>query len=215
MGLAFLITTDNLQLLSERKVLKENEYAALLDASAVVDTARREAARIGQQAEDGAEASRRKGYEEGLAQARSEYARQLVSDSMAVERQLHALRTSIAQIVVKAVGQFLAEADPAALFRSALQRVEALLRAESFITVRVAPAQEADMRETLHRLRTDAAWNMAVTITPDPELPSGACLVQTSTGVLEIGVDAQLEAFRRAVEQGGMLAPSVPSGRSQ
>ena len=33
MGLAFLITTENLQLLSERKVLKENEYAALLDAS--------------------------------------------------------------------------------------------------------------------------------------------------------------------------------------
>ncbi|SFP40339.1 type III secretion system stator protein SctL [Variovorax sp. 770b2] len=215
MGLAFLITTDNLQLLSERKVLKENEYAALLDASAVVDTARKEAARIGQQAESGAEASRRKGYEEGLAQARAEYARQLVTDSMAVERQLHALRTSMAQIVVKAVGQFLAEADPAVLFRSALLRVEALLRAESFITVRVAPAQEAHMRETLHRLRTDANWNMAVTITPDADLPSGACLVQTSTGVLEIGVDAQLEAFRRAVEQGGMLVPSGTSGRAQ
>ena len=203
MGLAFLITTDNLQLLSERKVLKENEYAALLDAAAVVDTARKEAARIGQHAEQGAEASRRKGYEEALAQAKAEYARQLVSDSLAVERQLHALRTSMAQIVVKAVGQFLGDADPAALFHSALLRVEALLRAESFITVRVAPAQEADMRETLHRLRNDAHWAMGVTITPDPELPSGACVVQTSSGVLEIGVDAQLEAFRRVVAQGG------------
>jgi type III secretion protein L len=174
MGLAFLITTDNLQLLSERKVLKENEYAALLDAAAVVDTARKEAARIGQHAEQGAEASRRKGYEEGLAQAKAEYARQLVSDSLA-----------------------------AALFHSALLRVEALLRAESLITVRVAPAQEADMRETLHRLRNDAHWAMGVTITPDPELPSGACVVQTSSGVLEIGVDAQLEAFRRVVAQGG------------
>ena len=207
MGLAFLITTDNLQLLSERKVLKENEYAALLDASDVVETARREAARISQQAEAGAEASRRQGYDEGLAQARAEYATQLVSEGMAVERQLHALRTSMAQIVVKAVGQFLAEADPVALFRSALARVEALLLAESFITVRVAPAQEADMRETLHRLRSDANWQMAITLVPDPELPAGACLVQTSTGVLEIGVDAQLEAFRRAVEQDGMLAP--------
>jgi len=212
MGLAFLITTDNLQLLSERKVLKENEYAALLDAAAVVDTARKEAARIGQQAEDGAEASRRKGYQEGLAQARAEYATQLVSEGMAVERQLHALRTSMAQIVVKAVGQFLAEADPAVLFRSALIRVEALLRAESFITVRVAPAQEANMHETLHRLRSDANWSMAMTITPDPDLPPGACVVQTSTGVLEIGVDAQLEAFRRAVEQGGMQ-PASGRGR--
>ncbi|ADU39134.1 type III secretion system stator protein SctL [Variovorax paradoxus] len=207
MGLAFLITTDNLQLLSERKVLKENEYAALLEASEVVETARAEAGRMVEQAELTAEASRREGYDEGLRQAKAEYTKQMLSDAMAVERQLHALRTSMAQIVVKAVGQFLVESDPATLFRSALMRVETLLRAESFITVRVAPAQEAKMRETLHRLRTDSKWTTNVSIIPDADLAAGACTVQTSTGVLEIGVDAQLEAFRRAVETGGVAPP--------
>ena len=47
MGLAFLISTDHLQLLSERKVFKEAEYAALLDAAAVLDAARAEEVRIG------------------------------------------------------------------------------------------------------------------------------------------------------------------------
>jgi type III secretion protein L len=50
MGLAFLITSDNLQILSERKVLKEAEYSALLEASSVIDAARTEAARMARQA---------------------------------------------------------------------------------------------------------------------------------------------------------------------
>lgn len=205
MGLAFLITTENLQLLSERKVLKENEYAALLDASAVVETARREARRIVQQAVQDAEASRRQGYEEGLQRAKAEYASQLLSDTMASERQLHALRASMAQIVVKAVGQFVADAEPAALFEAALLRVDTLIRHEPFITVRVAPAQEATLRDVLARLRADANWTMTVSLVADAAVPAGACVVQTASGVLEIGVDAQLEAFRRAVERSGVI----------
>ncbi|MGF6346459.1 type III secretion system stator protein SctL [Variovorax sp. W2I14] len=212
MGLAFLITTENLQLLSERKVLKENEYAALLDASAVVDTARREARRIVQLATKEAEASRKQGYEEGLQRAKAEYATQLVTDTMAAERQLHALRASMAQIVVKAVGQFIADAEPAALFEAALLRVDTLIRNEPFITVRVAPAQEPTLRDVLTRLHAQANWTMTVNLAVDPALPAGACVVQTASGVLEIGVDAQLEAFRRAVERSG-IADAEGSGR--
>mgnify|MGYP001072582962 CR=1 FL=1 len=205
MGLAFLITTENLQLLSERKVLKENEYAALLDASAVVDTARREARRIVQLATKDAEASRKQGYEEGLQRAKAEYATQLLADTMAAERQLHALRASMAQIVVKAVGQFIADANPAALLEAALLRVDTLIRNEPFITVRVAPAEEPTLREVLTLLRTEANWSMTVSLVADAALPAGACVVQTASGVLEIGVDAQLEAFRRAVERSGIV----------
>jgi type III secretion protein L len=212
MGLAFLITTENLQLLSERKVLKENEYAALLDASAVVETARREARRIVQQSTQDAEASRKQGYEEGLQRAKAEYATQLVTDTMAAERQLHALRASMAQIVVKALGQFIADADPAALLEAALLRVDTLIRHEPFITVRVAPAQEASLREVLARLRADANWTMTVSLVADAALSAGACVVQTASGVLEIGVDAQLEAFRRAVERSG-IADGPGGGR--
>ena len=205
MGLAFLITTENLQLLSERKVLKEHEYAALLDASAVVEAARREARHISRQAQQEAEASRRQGYEQGLQQAKAEYATQLVSEALAAERQMQALRTSMAQIVVKAVGQFVAGADPAALFEAALLRVDTLIRSEPFVTVRVAPAQEATLREVLARLRHEAQWTMSLSLAPDPTLAPGACVVQTASGVLEIGVEAQLEAFRCAVERGGLL----------
>jgi type III secretion protein L len=203
MGLAFLITTENLQLLSERKVLKEAEYAALMDAEAVVEAARTEARRIVGQGTQQAEASRRKGYEDGLRQAQAEYARRLVSDAMAAEQQLQALRRAMAQIVVKAVSQFIADRSPEELFEAALRRVDSLVRHEPHVAVRVAPAQESQMRQVLQRLRDESHWTMNVSLAADPSLSSGACVVQTASGTLEIGVDAQLEAFRQAVERGG------------
>jgi type III secretion protein L len=203
MGLAFLITTENLQLLSERKVLKEAEYAALLDAAQVVETARTEARRIVAQGTQQAEAARRKGYEEGLQRAQAEYAQRLVSEAVATEQQLHALRKSMAQIVVKAVGQFISELDPQELFESALLRVDSLIRNEPYITVRVAPEQEDSVGHVLARLRSEANWTMNISLVSDPALQPGACVVQTPSGSLEIGVDAQLEAFRKAVERSG------------
>ncbi|WP_457446100.1 type III secretion system stator protein SctL [Roseateles sp. P5_E4] len=208
MGLAFLITTDNLQLLSERKVLKEAEYAALLDASAVVEAARQEARRIEQQARQQAEDSRRQGHEQGLEAARAEYAQQLVGEALAAQRQLQALRAAMAQIVAQAVRQFLGEADPAALLETALRRVDTLVRHEPFVMLRVAPAQEEHVRTALRQLGGELPWAQALAVVADPALPAQACVLQTPSGTLQIGVDAQLDAFRAAVERSGLLQPT-------
>lgn len=205
MGLAFLISTDNLQLLSERNVFKEAEYAALLDAAAVLDAARAEAARVADQATRDAAEAVAQGRAEGLRRAQAEYAQRLAADALATQRQLQALRESMAQIVVRAVGQFMAEVDPARLLESALRRVDALLRTEPFVALRVAPAQEDALRSALHALGQDAGWALAAAISADPALADGQCVVSTASGTLEIGVDAQLEAFRQAVRaQGGV-----------
>lgn len=203
MGLAFLITAENLQLLSERKVLKEAEYAALLDAAQLLEAARREAERIVAQAARQAEERQRRGYEDGVQAGRAEVAQRMASDALASERQLHQLRSAMAGIVVKAVGQFMADADPALLYQAALLRVETLIRSESFVSVRVAPAQESALRRALTRLRSEAEWVPSVAVQPDPTLPDGACVVQTGSGTIEIGLQAQLDAFRKAVKRSG------------
>lgn len=203
MGLAFLISTDNLQLLSERKVFKEAEYAALLDAAAVLEVARGEAARVTAQAQRDAALALEQGRTEGLRQAQADYAQRLAADALATQRQLQALRSAMAQIVVRALGQFMADVDPARLLEAALRRVDGLLRAEPFVALRVAPAQEDGLRRALAALGQDAGWALDAAVTADPTLADGACVVATASGTLEIGVDAQLEAFRKAVESAG------------
>lgn len=206
MGLAFLITTDHLQMLGERKVLKEAEYAVLLDASRVVSVAQGEARRIVDQSRADATAAERKGYEKGLQQARFDYAQRLAAEAVAAERQLHALRDAMAGIVVQAIGQFLAEAEPAARLEAALRRIDTLIRHESFVTVDVAPSQEAALREALVRLHDAAPWSLRCVVRADPAIAEGMCTVRTASGSLEIGIQAQLEAFRRAVSSGAAIA---------
>jgi type III secretion protein L len=204
MGLAFLITTENLQLLSERKVLKEAEYAALLDAAAVIGAARGEAQRVAQKAAREADDLRRKGYEDGVQQARSEYAERMLGAAIDGHRQLHALREAMAQLVTKALTQFVADLDPGELFEAALRRVDTLLRSEPFVHVRVAPEQEATLRDVLDRLRDEAHWTMNIAVQVDPTLDEGACVLQTASGTLDIGLEAQLQAFRRAFDPAAM-----------
>ena len=203
MGLAFLITSEKLQLLSERKVLKESEYASLLDAAAVIESSTEEARRIVREAQAQAEESQRRGYEAGRAQARAEYAHRLLAVAEDTQAELRGLREVMAQLVVKAVAQFAAEADPARLFETALARVDHLLRREPFVNIRVAPPEEAALRGVIERLRADSAWSLGVVVQPDPQLARGSCVLQTPSGTLEIGIDAQIEALRRAVGRGG------------
>jgi type III secretion protein L len=200
-GLAFLITTEKLQLLSERKVLKEAEYAALLDASALVEAARREGERIVRQSKSQADETRQRAYQEGLAAARAEQARRVVSEAVATERQLRALRGAMAQIVVKGVAQFVDELDAGALIERALQRVDLLVREESFLSVRVSPGHEARLRDAIARLQGEGSLPANVTVQADASLPAGGCVLQSASGTLEIGVDAQIEAFRQAIER--------------
>ncbi len=202
MGLAFLITTENLQLLSERKVLKQAEYAALLDAAQVVEAARGEARRLTLKAERDSAEARQKGHQAGLEQAKVEHARSMLGAALDQHRQLQGLRESMAQLVTQAVTQFIASADPAALFEAALLRVDALVRSEPFVNVRVSPGDAHVLEEVLARLRAEAGWAMPISMQSDPALPAGACVLQTSAGTLDIGLDAQLTALRRALEVG-------------
>lgn len=201
MGLAFLITSDAFQLMSERKVLKEAEYKALMDATAVIDASRQEARRIVGQAESRSEANKKKAYLEGMAQARAEHAERLLSDAVAAENQLRTMRSSMANVVVKAVTQFLAEADPQALLETALQKVDVLVRGESFATITVPPTNESTIYAAIEKLRSQGKWSLNVTILTDPALPRGICRLKTATGVVELGLDAQIEAMKKVIER--------------
>lgn len=207
MGLAFLISTDNVQLLTDRKLLKESEYKVLADGSAVVEAARQEARRVVRQSTQEADEARRQGYLDGLAQARAEYAERLLQDARDTGRQLQALRQVMAGIVVKAVRQLLVTADAQALLEAALRQVDGLVRHESFLTVWVAPVREAILRAALDRLRSDANWsNVNVSVMTDASMSPGSCIVQTPSGSMEIGLDAQLSALKKAVERAGLVA---------
>jgi type III secretion protein L len=56
----------------------------------------------------------------------------------------------------------------------------------------------------LEKLSGEMHWLATVAINPDPSLAKGVCILQTGSGTLEIGVQAQLDAFSKAAGNGGI-----------
>ena len=203
MGLAFLITSDRLQLLSERKVLKEAEYTTLLDAAGVIDAARAEAARIRDHAHEQARQDRARAFDEGLAQGRAAQTDRLLAGAQDSQYQLRALRDAMARLVTKAVAQIVAGADAARVYEAALAKVESLWRDESFVSVRVDPAREDALRHAIAALCERHGADLTVVVQADAELGDGACVMHTASGSLDLGLQAQLDALARAMQADG------------
>ena len=199
MGLAYLITSDRLQLLCERKVLKEAEYSSLLNSARLIETARAEAARITAAATEQAAKAKREGYAAGLREARAAHADRLLAVAADDQARLVRMREAMAKLVVKAVSQILADVDPVRLHETALQRVNELLRSEAQVVVRVAPGSEAALRAAVARLQERAGWTLNVAIQPDASLPAGGCVLVTAAGTLDIGIASQLDVLARAM----------------
>lgn len=205
MGLAFLITSDNLQLLSERKVLKEREYAALLDASAVIATARDEAQRIVADAQREFERRHAAGYEEGMRRAQREQAAQTYAQALAAARTMESMKDAMAEIVVKAVRAIVGEMSTQKLYEAALARIAPLVRDEAFVTVRVAPGRSDEMRDALERAFAAQTNRQKIRIVEDAQLARDACAVETPSGRIHASLDLQIDALRQAIRRDASL----------
>jgi len=199
MGLAFLITGDQLQLLSERKVLHEHEYSTLLEADGVMRAARSAAERTRQGIDAEVQAARETARKEGLQAARTSHAQDLLAQAVGRMDDVTALRDIMARLVTQAVIGLVAEADPAKVLQSALSRVDALVRDEPYVSVRVAAPQADTLRTALQCLHERNPWTGRVIVQPDPALPEGTCVMQTASGTVDLSLDAQIAVFQQSM----------------
>lgn len=200
MGLAFLITSENLQILSERKVLKQAEYSALLDASSLLSTAQAEGARILREAQDIYETKLREGHVRGVEQGKREHAEKAYAEALNAARTLDGLRETMAEIVVKAVRAIVGQIDAKAMFETALRRIDALVRDEAFLVVRVAPVCRDAVTEAIEHVWPERKAQ-PIRIVTESGLREDQCIVETPSGMIDAGLDVQIDALRTALRQ--------------
>jgi type III secretion protein L len=203
MGLAFLITSENLQMLSERRVLKEHEYSALLDANSVVLTAKKDAERRKDE-------MLRQGYDEGFARGEREGAERAYGAALDTAHALALSRGKMADMVVRGLRELVGEFERERIFALALKRIDAFVRDEAFLVVRVAPASVEVMKQAVANRRAalddeahaaDAAVRaQAVRVVADASLGNDDCVVETPAGSIDARLSTQIDAIRSAIE---------------
>jgi type III secretion protein L len=212
MGLAFLITGENLQMLSERRVLKEHEYSALLDANSIVTTAKKEAERIVADAERRKEEMLRQGYAEGFERGEREGAARAYAAALDTAHALALSRRKMADMVVRGLRELVGEFERERIFELALKRIDAFVRDEAFLVVRVAPDSVDVMKQAIANRRqameneshahADAAAlrAQAIRVVADASLGNDDCVVETPAGSIDARLSTQIDAIRTAME---------------
>ena len=180
----------NALLASDRAVIKRTERRDFTDAAALLAAA----AAIRDQALADADAARRDGHAEGLAEARASIgdhlAEQVAAFAAAIEAHEQARRSDIAEAAYAAVRAIVGELDDEALVPRMVERTLARLPADGPVTVFVPADLAARVSERLGE-------RSHVVIAEDPGLGSGDCIVRTSAGQVIASLSVQLDSLAK------------------
>lgn len=181
---------DGALLASDRAVIKASEMAAFQEAVTLLQAA----AAIRDRATAASEDSRRAGYAEGLAEARSgiaeHLAEQIADFAAALDQHEQLRRSDIAEAALAAVRAIVGELADEALVPRMVERTLARLPEGGPVKVMVAPALEAAVAARL-------GARTYVSLVPDAGLGPADCVIRTSAGQVIASLSVQLDTLAK------------------
>ncbi|WP_353980367.1 HrpE/YscL family type III secretion apparatus protein [Salinicola endophyticus] len=178
-------------------ILRAAEAQAWRDGFAFLERAREQA-----DAQASATAAAREaGYAEGFAAGRGDGERQaaaLLDTTQAdVARYLDELEPALAQLCLDLVQRILDEYDDAERIASSVRRALGEWHQSHRLRIRVAPSLE---RQVSERLAARPPAGVDYQVEADPQLGPTQCLLVSPVAVMDIGVEAQLDALASALQ---------------
>ncbi|NJN46847.1 MAG: HrpE/YscL family type III secretion apparatus protein [Candidatus Competibacteraceae bacterium] len=179
------------------RVLKAESYGEFEQASTVLEQAQREATKLRADAESAYTEAKERGYQEGFAQGQAKAAEHIWQLGTATADYLGALERQLASIVMEGIRRIMGEFDQETKALAAISNGLQLLRRDQRVTLRVAPTAEAMLKKRLTELPIDPDL---IDIVTDNRLEPEACILESEIGIVDVGIDTQLEALQRFLE---------------
>lgn len=197
-----LVNKQNLQLVSDRRLVKAADMATAQTATEIIAAAEAEAARIREEAKAAFEEEKKKGYEKGLADGKLEISMQkldLVDSSVAF---MESVEDKMADVVLKALRSCVVEiGDKEMVINIVRKTLAAVIRTQRQVTLKVAPEMAAVVRERIQAIIADYPTVTSVDVVEDSRLKGPACLLETEAGVADASVETQLAAIERSLKR--------------
>ena len=197
-----LIEKPNLTLVSDRRLVKASEVATVKSAAEIVAAAEAEAARIRAEAKVAFEEEKKRGYEKGLQDGKMEIAMmklEQVDQSLAF---MESVEQKMADIVMKALKSCVVEiGDREMVVNIVRKTMNAVIRTQRHVTLKVAPEMVATVKERVASLRQDYPTVESFDVVEDQRLKGPSCVLETEAGVADASVDAQFAAIERSLRR--------------
>jgi len=185
---------------AESPRVSADEAVAIERTEELIAAAENEAAKIREEAKTAYENERKRGYDDGIAQGKEEILMQkldLLDESV---RFMNGVENKVADIVIKALGKCVAEIGDEELVRQIVKKsMQAVVRTQTEVTVRVAPDMVAAVKERIGSITADYPTVKLVNVQPDERLAGAACVVETEAGMVEASIEGQLAAIEKSI----------------
>ncbi|MDR1647587.1 MAG: HrpE/YscL family type III secretion apparatus protein [Zoogloeaceae bacterium] len=180
-------------------IVKADEALAFFEAEKLLAVAREEEARIAASAEGIYQERHEAGYRDGLMAGKMEYAAKILETVMSSVEYLENLETSIVKIVGEVTRKLIGEMDHEEVIVRLVRQALNAVRSERRVRIRVSARDEAAVRRDLALLlqQRDGGASGFLDILPDPELPPGACILESEMGVIEASLETQLKNMEK------------------
>lgn len=181
------------------KIVRRDEHIALLDARGVVAKARRDAARIVEDARHAYRQERERGYAEGLQAAQAEQAAAMVAIHRQTAGFLKQVEHDVADLVMASLRRILADFDDSERVLAVVASGLALLRRQKSVLLRVHTDDAAVVRRHMQALSSRFPGIDYIDVVADDRYARGACRMETAIGTIETSLDRQLDVLQRAL----------------
>ena len=197
-----LINKGDFVLQSDRRVVKAADVATIRSAAEIVAAAEAQAAQIREDAKAAYEEERKKGYDKGIADGKTEIAMQkldLVDSSVAF---MENVEEKMSEIVMKALKSCVAEiGDREMVIQIVRKTMAAVIRTQRQVTLKVAPELLETVRSRVSELTATFPTIETFDVVEDPRLKGSACVLETEAGVADASVESQLAAIERSLKK--------------
>ena len=197
-----LINKGDFVLQSDRRVVKAADVATVRSAAEIVAAAETQAAQIREDAKAAYEEERKKGYDKGIADGKTEIAMQkldLVDSSVAF---MENVEEKMSDIVMKALKSCVIEiGDREMVIQIVRKTMAAVIRTQRQVTLKVAPELVETVRARVSELTATFPTIETFDVVEDPRLKGSSCVLETEAGVADASVESQLAAIERSLKK--------------
>ena len=197
-----LINKGDFVLQSDRRVVKAADVATVRSAADIIAAAEAQAAQIREDAKAAYEEERKKGYDKGIADGKTEIAMQkldLVDSSVAF---MENVEEKMSDIVMKALKSCVIEiGDREMVIQIVRKTMAAVIRTQRQVTLKVAPELVETVRARVSELTATFPTIETFDVVEDPRLKGSSCVLETEAGVADASVESQLAAIERSLKK--------------
>ena len=176
-------------------VLKAQDAQVWLQAQDVLAQAQAQAQRIKELAQHEREEERKRGYEEGMAQAQMEQVDHMLQTAERTVAHFANMEQRTVELVMQALRRVVADFSDKERVISVVKSGLAVLRNQKQLTLRISPEHVDVVRDSARQLLESFPGVGMLDIVADPRLKGDATILESELGVVQASMAQQLHAI--------------------